>query len=341
MIVAPGDRKADHLALTADGRSSYGKSAGFEAYDFVHNALPEAGPSSVDLSVSLLGRTFPAPVFVSSMTGGLEQGREVNRAIARFCQRNGLPFGVGSMRAMLERPELTDTFAVVRHEAPDAFVAANIGGAQLIGGLPQHQLRRLLEAVAADAIIVHLNPLQELLQPEGDRDFTGVTEGIRQLVAGCGVPVIVKETGAGISGAVAKRLHACGVRVVDVAGAGGTSWSKVENARKDAPRPYERLFDEWGMPTAHCLIDIKTQYLPDMEVMASGGIRSAHDVVKSLCMGAKTCGFAGTLIGIILREGEEGLQQWYEDLMTGLRMTMCLLGARTTADLGMHLLRRV
>lgn len=338
--MSTGDRKADHLALTADGRSAYQKSTGFEAYDFVHDALPEMGLADVDTSVNLMGRIFPAPVFVSSMTGGLEEGRRVNGSIARFCQRNGLPFGVGSMRAMLERPELADTFSVVREEAPGAFVAANIGGAQLVG-LEAAQVRHLIDVVAADAVIVHLNPLQELMQAEGDRDFVGITDAIRRLVETGGVPVIVKETGAGISGLAAKRLHECGVRVVDVAGAGGTSWSKVENRRKEEVKPHERLFDEWGLPTAHCLIDIKTQYLPGLEVIASGGIRTAHDVAKSLCMGAKTCGFAGSLIGIILREGEEGLQAWYDDLLLGLKMTMCLLGAKSAGDLGMQMLRRV
>lgn len=335
------DRKKDHVDLTASGKADYEKKSGFERYDFVHNALPELDPNEIDISTSILGRTFSAPLFISSMTGGYAGATAVNRSIARFCERHSLPFGVGSMRAMLENKSLAETFSVVRDEAPTSFIAANIGGAQLIGGLSDTHLNLIVDTIQADAIIVHLNPLQELMQPEGDRNFRGVKEGIKHLVETANVPVIVKETGAGISGAVARILyHECGVRCIDVAGAGGTSWSKVENLRKTDAGNDALLFDNWGIPTADCLIDLKTQHLPDLEIIASGGIKNVHDAVKSLCMGAKTAAMAGTIIQLLSNRGEAGLEEWYNEFTQHLRYSMCLLGAEKVADLGMHNLRR-
>lgn len=334
-------RKEDHLNLTLSGQAGYKKSSGFELYDFVHNALPEMAPVDADPSVTLLGRRFPSPVFISSMTGGMERGRQINAEIALFCQKNDIPFGLGSMRPMLEDPSVADSFRVARDLAPDAFIAANIGGTQA-AQISDKDLRFLVETIAADALIVHLNPLQELMQSEGDRQFGGVATGIKRVVEQSPVPVIVKETGAGISGAVAYRLyHECGVRCIDIAGAGGTSWGKVENTRKATPDMFDALFDDWGIPTVHCLTDIRTQYLPDLELIASGGIRNPHDVLKSLCMGAKSTAFAGAVISIAAHTGAEGLQQWYDSMLRALRTTMCLLGTRTTNDLGMQLLRRI
>jgi len=339
--VSVSDRKKDHVDLTASGSADYEKKSGFERYDFVHNALPELGPDDIDTSVSILGRTFSAPLFISSMTGGYAGATAVNRSIARFCERHSLPFGVGSMRAMIENESLSDTFTVVRDEAPTSFIAANIGGAQLIGGLSDMHLNLIINTIKADAVIVHLNPLQELMQPEGDRSFRGVKEGITQLVESSSVPVIVKETGAGISGAVARILyHECGVRCIDVAGAGGTSWSKVENLRKSDAGRDAILFDNWGIPTADCLIDLKTQHLPDLEIIASGGIKDVHDVVKSLCMGAQTAAMAGTIIRILIEIGDDGLEGWYQSFVQHLRYSMCLLGAASVSDLGMQNLRR-
>lgn len=340
--MATSDRKKEHVELTASGQADYRKTNGFERYDFVHNALPEISPTEIDLSARLLGRVFGGPLFVSSMTGGYAGGKAVNESLARFCASHNLPMGVGSMRAMLEDPSLIDTFSVVRSVAPDIFIAANIGGAQLRDGVGTDLVSRLIKPIKADAIIVHLNVLQELMQPEGDRHFTGIKEGISQLVSRSPVPVIVKETGAGISGSVARILyHDCGVRVVDVAGSGGVSWSKVENLRRNDENTDSDLFNEWGLPTSHCLIDIKTQHLPGLDIIGSGGVRTAHDIIKCLCMGANMAGMAGELIKILVKDGEDGLNSWYEQLERQLRYTMCLLGSRSTADFGMHLLRRL
>ncbi len=340
--MATSDRKKAHVELTASGRADYLKSAGFEKYDFVHCALPEVSPSDVDISASILQRSFGSPLFVSSMTGGYAEGKAVNEILARFCQMHQLPMGVGSMRAMIEDPSLTGTFSVVRDVAPDAFIAANIGGAQLRTGVTPEFVKLLIDPIQADAIIVHLNVLQELMQPEGDRHFDSIKDGIRRLVDLSPVPVIVKETGAGISGSIARVLyHECGVRVIDVAGSGGVSWAKVENMRRLDSEADEALFDDWGMPTSHCLIDIKAQHLPALECIGSGGVRTAHDVVKCLCMGANMAAMAGELIKIVINGGEEELHRWYEQFKRHLRFTMCLLGCVRTGELGMHLLRRM
>lgn len=250
--------------------------------------------------------------------------------------------GVGSMRAMLEDPSLTGTFSVVRDVAPDAFIAANIGGAQLRNGVTSDFVSALTDPIEADAIIVHLNVLQELMQPEGDRHFKNIKDGIKRLVDLSAVPVIVKETGAGISGSTARVLyHECGVRVIDVAGSGGVSWAKVENMRRTESESDAVLFNDWGIPTSNCLIDIKTQHLPEMEIIGSGGVRSAHDMVKCICMGANMAAMAGELIKIVINDGEDALHLWYEQLKRHLQYTLCLLGCACTGELGMHLLRRL
>jgi isopentenyl-diphosphate Delta-isomerase len=340
--LATSDRKKAHVELTASGQADYIKTTGFEKYDFVHCALPEISPSDVDITSSFLGRTFSSPLFISSMTGGYAEGTAVNEILARFCQIHHLPMGVGSMRAMLEDPSLTSTFSIVRDVAPDAFIAANIGGAQLRSGVSSLFIDRLVKPINADAIVVHLNVLQELMQIEGDQHFDGIKQGITALVDLSPVPIIVKETGAGISGAVARTLYNdCGVRAIDVAGSGGVSWSKVENMRRTEAADEYELFNEWGLPTSHCLIDIKTQHLPELEIIGSGGVRTAHDVVKSLCMGATMAAVAGEIIKIVVNHGEDELHMWYEQFNRNLKRTMCLLGARETNELGMHLLRRV
>ncbi len=276
------------------------------------------------------------------MTGGYAEGKTVNEILARFCEAHNLPMGIGSMRAMIEDPSLSATFTVVRKVAPNAFIAANIGGAQLLSGVDRNFVNSLIDPFGANAIIVHLNVLQELMQPEGDRHFSGIKDGIARLVELSQVPIIVKETGAGISGSVARTLYNdCGIRVIDVAGSGGVSWAKVENLRRDDAGIESELFNDWGQPTSQCLIDIKTQHLPELEIIGSGGIRTAHDVVKSLCMGAKMSGMAGELIKIVVNHGEDELHEWYDQFKRHLQFTLCLLGARNTRDLGMQLLRRV
>lgn len=333
-------RKKDHVDVCLNSDVGYSQETGFDRYRFIHNALPELDADQVSTEATLLGRTFAFPLFISSMTGGYSEAGSINAMIAEFCQEANLPFGVGSQRAMLENPEEKESFAVVRDKAPDAFIAANIGGAQLIGGLSQEHLDLMTESIKADAIIVHLNPLQELVQPEGDRNFTGIEEGIRKLVVDSALPVIVKETGAGISGEVARRLLAAGVQVIDVAGAGGTSWSKVENLRRDDQDLYEP-FNDWGIPTADCIIGVnrlREQYR--FELIASGGIYNAFDIVKSICLGADFAATARPVIQALDKNGADGLKKMVGQWSHQARTILALLGCRTIKQCSENHLRK-
>ncbi len=320
------DRKKDHVELSVSGEVDYQTSAGFEQYQFVHNALPEVDVDDVSTEADFLGQTFSFPLFISSMTGGYTDAGAVNAIIAEFCEAYNLPFGVGSQRIMLEDPDAVSSFSIVREKAPTAFIAANIGGAQLVGGLSRDDCNLLIDSIEADAVIVHLNPLQELMQPEGDRKFKGIEEGIRQLSQDSRVPVIVKETGAGISGSVAKRLLEAGVKVIDVAGAGGTSWAKVENERASNKNP-DNDFNDWGIPTLECVRqvqELKTSY--DFELISSGGIRSSQHIAKSLCLGADFAAAAQPVIKAVVNNGYEGLENLYEQWQQQLVKILTLLG---------------
>lgn len=334
-------RKKDHVELTVTEGTQYSQSSRFDRFYFNHNALPEVHLDEVSTEASLLGRTFSFPLFISSMTGGYADAGPVNAIIAEFCESNNLPFGVGSQRAMLEDETLTNTFSIVREEAPTAFIAANIGGVQLINGFSKDKISLLVTSIEADAIIVHLNPLQELMQPEGDRNFKGVLKGIERLVKDSNVPVMVKETGAGISKYVAKRLLNAGVEVLDVAGAGGTSWAKVENYRSSNETP-NHTFDDWGIPTVECLKQISTlQWERSFELIASGGIRSAHDIAKALCLGATFSAAAQPIIKTISEQGLEGLQVVYNQWKKDLETILLLLGCTSVSELNYsHLLEK-
>jgi len=324
-------RKKDHVELTVNDATQYRSPAGFEHYRFKHQALPEVDFDEVDTSASFLGRTFSFPLFISSMTGGYSGAGAVNALIAEFCERHNLPFGVGSQRAMLENSSETESFAIVRKHAPNAFICSNIGGAQLIGGLDKEKTDLLVNSIQADAVIVHLNPLQELMQPEGDRNFKGILKGIEHLVQNVGLPVIVKETGAGISADAAESLLDVGVQVIDVSGSGGTSWSKVENQRSANPKI---IFDEWGIPTVECLeqvVRLKKDY--DFLVIASGGIRNALDIGKSLCLGADMTAIAQPVIKAIHEGGMPALEDYFSTLKNNLKIVLTLIGKKSLGEL--------
>lgn len=275
-------RKKDHVELVVKKGAQYVKDTGFERIDFLHNALPEISLSSVDLSTNFLGKKLRHPILITGMTGGYADAQRINRALATGAQKHGLAFGLGSQRAMIEKPELAKTYQV-RDIAPDVPILANIGAFQLKKSTNQ-QIESLVSAVDADALAIHLNPLQEAIQPEGDTDFTGVLDAIARTCANLSVPVIVKETGAGISQDVAIKLKGAGVKWIDVAGAGGTSWSRVEYLRSGRVPG----FGEWGIPTAECVIQCRG-VLP---IIASGGIRTGIDGAKAIALGADMCGAA-------------------------------------------------
>lgn len=340
-IMSIQKRKKEHVELSINRDVNYQKTTGFDEFNFVHNALPEINSTEVKLSASLFERDFSFPLFISSMTGGYSEAGAVNTIIAEFCEKNNLPFGVGSQRVMLEDPAEEESFSVVRSYAPTAFIAANIGGAQLIDGLLDKKIRRMIESIDANAVIVHLNPLQELVQQEGDRNFKGVEKGIENLATKVECPVIVKETGAGISKSVAERLLDIGVSVIDVAGAGGTSWSKVENLRSNQTDPLHE-FDEWGIPTVECInqiVPLKSK--KTFELIASGGIRSSFDIVKAIALGADFTATAQPVIKAIMDGGYKKLDDLYGIWQKQARYILTLLGCSSFEELNSdHLYRK-
>lgn len=318
----------------------YREGTGLDRIKIKHCALPELALHEIDTRLAWMGQSFSFPLFISSMTGGYQKGAFINEQLARFAQQNKLPMGVGSQRAMMEDQSLAYSFESVRKAAPDIFIASNIGGIQLASLGANKVLSEICQPIAADAIIVHLNSLQELMQPEGDRDFRGIKNAITDLVQCSPIPVIVKETGAGISAEVAARLLHVGVSCIDVAGAGGTSWAKVELER--GMRSHLNEFAEWGIPTTECLLEVeKLRGMYSFSLMASGGISSGIDATKALCLGADLVGVARPLIKALIEQGFEGLQTWFEHFQEQFCMAMLLSGSQTLHDLSTHKLVKI
>ncbi len=291
------DRKADHLRLCLDDAvACEGITTGLERYRFRHACLPELNFADIDLNVNFLGHALAAPLFISSMTGGTELAALINQRLAKAAQKFRIPMGVGSQRVALERPDLADTFAI-RDLAPDIPLFANLGAVQLNYGCDAAACEAILAMLSADALILHLNPLQEAVQTHGDRNFAGLLPKISQLCLELSVPVIVKEVGNGISASMARKLIQAGVAAIDVAGAGGTSWAKVEGARAQDLRQKRlgQTFADWGLPTADCLVEIHHQF-PTLPLIASGGISTGLDVAKALALGASLVGLARPLL---------------------------------------------
>jgi isopentenyl-diphosphate delta-isomerase len=296
--VAPIDqRKADHIKINLEQDVRSGLTTGLEKYHFTHEALPELDLEQTDTTLSLFGVRLAAPILISSMTGGTEEAGEINRRLAEAAQEAGVAMGVGSQRAALEHPEQVTTFAVARQTAPGILLFANLGAVQLNYGYGLDQCRRAVDMIQANALTLHLNPLQEAVQAGGDTDFSGLAKKIEGICNKLEVPVIVKEVGWGISERTAKLLADCGVAAIDVAGAGGTSWSQVEMHR--APDEFTRQlaasFVSWGIPTADSILNVK-RAAPGVTVFASGGLRDGLDIAKCLALGATLGGMAGQFL---------------------------------------------
>ncbi len=282
-------RKVDHIELCAEDEvESRGKSTLLEDVELLHDALPELAVDQVDLSSTVFGKRLAAPLLITGMTGGAEQARKINHDLATVAQELGLAFGVGSQRAILKDPSLADTYQV-RDVAPDIVLLGNIGGVQA-AEMSVSEVRELVDIIDADALCVHLNPGQELIQPEGDRDFRGVVDALSRLAADLGVPVIAKETGCGLSPRALERVKQAGVEWVDTSGAGGTTWIGVETLRTPAEeREVGDLFWDWGVPTAPSIVFAKRQGL---KVIGSGGLRSGLDAARAIALGADLAGMA-------------------------------------------------
>jgi isopentenyl-diphosphate delta-isomerase len=280
-------RKDQHLDVVLSGAGAGSGSTGFEAVRFAHVALPELDFDAVDLTTTFLGRRLNAPILISSMTGGPSRAEAINARLAEAAQELRIAVAVGSQRVAIESDGVAGLDLAVRRRAPDVPLLANIGAAQLNLGWGVDQARRAVEMIGADALIVHLNPLQEAVQPEGDRNWAGLERRLGDLVRTLGAPVIVKETGAGIGGLVARRLFDLGVAAVDVAGAGGTNWALVEGGRlEDEPtRRLAAAFADWGVPTALAIRQAR-EAAPEGLIIGSGGVRDGVDAAKAIRLGA-------------------------------------------------------
>ena len=326
-------RKADHIRITLEEDVGFGElTTGLERYRLVHQALPELDLDDVDAGVEMLGRRVSAPVVISCMTGGVERGAQINRRLARAAQAARVAMGVGSQRAALDDAALAESFRV-RDLAPDVPLLANLGVSQLREPGAMERCRRAVDMVAADALVLHANPLQEALQPEGTPRFAGLVDLIGEVAATAGVPVLLKEVGWGLSEEVARAMSEAGVAGLDVAGAGGTSWSEVERHRMDDPvmRRVAATFRDWGIPTAESVVASRRGF-PHGLLIASGGLRSGLDAAKCIALGADAAAFAAPFLRAAVAS-ESDLDDEVRRIVTELRVAMFCVGAATVADL--------
>ena len=330
------ERKHSHVEICLHGDVAFNrKTTGFERFDFEHNALPEICFSDIDLSTTFLGKRISAPLMISSMTGGYSEAAALNRHLAEAAEHFRIPLGVGSMRQVLENSSYRESFAIVRKYAPSVQIFANIGAPEIAKGLTDTEISTMLELLQADGLIVHLNAAQEIFQPEGNTDFRHVLEQLSIITAKIPIPVIVKEVGCGISASAALRLIEAGVKVIDVAGAGGISWQKVEEIRYTRQFGQETRFStpaleellNWGIPTAQCLLDISAlrkehSAFKTIEIIASGGIQCGTDIAKSLALGAQIAASARCMLKA-LHQGvlKETIATWLNDLRTVMFLT--------------------
>lgn len=330
------DRKNDHIRICAE-RDVGAKeiSTGFRDVYLIHRALPEINLSDIRTEISFLGHSFSAPIIVEGMTGGTEKAMEINAAIAEAVEELRLGMGVGSQRAAIEKPNLERTYRIVREKAPNAFIAANIGGAQLAAGYTIKEVASAIDMIGADALVIHLNPLQEAIQPEGETLYAGILQKISYLANRLDVPIIVKETGCGISCEVARMLEGAGVSCIDVAGAGGTSWAAVEYYRAaERGDTYGQdlglIFWDWGIPTVVSLVEVVNSVR--IPVIASGGVRAGLDIAKSIALGASLAGIARPVLLAALK-GPKETKRFLMSLVSQLKCAMFLTGAKSIEDL--------
>ena len=325
-------RKKEHLEICLDTASVTSESGtGLDRYRFIHNALPELDLDEIDLSATFLGKKLQAPILISSMTGGFDLARKVNRNLAAAAQQLGIAMGVGSQRVAIEEPSAADSFQV-RDVAPDILLLGNLGAVQLNYGYGIEQCRRAVAMIGADGLIFHLNVLQEAMQPEGNRNFKGLTAKIAAVCRELKLPVVAKEVGNGISVDVAKRLAGAGVAAIDVAGKGGTAWSAVEAQRAaQQGKPYNASFTEWGIPTEEALVAVR-QALPEIQLIASGGIRTGLDIAKSIALGADIAAFGQPLLAAALASPAEVVES-IDAIIHDLKVAMLCVGAANLAAL--------
>lgn len=331
-VTPTGSRKSDHIRINLEEDVRSGLTTGLERYHFVHQALPEINLEDVRMDLDFFGRALKAPILISSMTGGTKEAGDINAVLAEAAQATGIAMGLGSQRAAIEHPELTATFQV-RHVAPDILLFANLGAIQLNYGYGIEECQKAVDSVEADALILHLNPLQEATQPEGDTLFAGLLSKIAAVCKRLSVPVIAKEVGWGISEQTARQLRGAGIAAIDVAGAGGTSWSQVEmhRAQNDSQARLAAAFMDWGIPTAESIQQVR-RAAPDLPIIASGGIRSGLEIAKSIALGASMGGMAGPFIKAAVQSLEETILT-IQEIKREIQVSMFASGHKDLEDL--------
>ncbi|MEM3023025.1 MAG: type 2 isopentenyl-diphosphate Delta-isomerase [Candidatus Bathyarchaeia archaeon] len=328
-------RKIDHLDIALREDVGFRSSNWLDEAHLIHRALPELDLDDVRLDSEFLGHRIRAPIMIESMTGGTGKASRLNEILARTAEKFGIPLGLGSQRAALESPRLARTFKVAREAAPSIPIFANIGIPQLRGKDGLEIASSVVEMVDADALCIHLNALQEAVQPEGEPTFSRGLEAIASIAKSLEVPVIAKETGCGISGDVAKSLEGAGVACIDIGGAGGTSWSAVEchRAKRMGMRDRERIgltFWDWGIPTGASLLEVSNS--TGLPLISSGGLRDGLDVAKSIALGASLGGFARKLL-LAAKAGPRRLEDAVGILLEELRIAMFLTGCKDVGEL--------
>jgi len=326
-------RKLDHLRICLEDQvQARGISTGFENWRLMHQALPEMSLAEVDTTITLAGRSLRSPFIISAMTGGIPQAADINRNLAIAAQELGLAMIVGSQRSAFEDPTLAVTYQV-RPWAPDILLFANLGAVQLNAGYGLAECRQAVKMIDADGLALHLNPLQECLQPEGNRDFHGLADKIAAIVDGMEVPVLLKEVGWGLSARVTRLLYDAGVRLIDVAGAGGTSWSEVEARRavNERSRRTAAAFADWGIPTAEAILNVR-RVASDISIIASGGVRSGVEAAKAIALGACAVGIALPLLAPACQSAT-AVAERLRELEDGLRIAMFCTASRRLSDL--------
>jgi isopentenyl-diphosphate Delta-isomerase len=307
----------------------------FEEILYLHNALPEVDYDQIDITTTFLNKKFSAPLIIDSMTGGTDEALLINKRLGQVAEKFGLGMGLGSQRAGLRSDKLVESYSVARRVAPNAFLIANIGGAQLAEGLSKEDVKRIIKMIDANALAIHLNPLQELIQPEGEPRFSGILNKISDIVKEIDIPIIVKEVGSGISPQVAIQLQQVGVKSINVAGSGGTSWAGIEKIRADNVNNYIKsnlgeLFWDWGIPTALSIILVSR--VVKIPIIASGGIRNGLEIAKSLSLGAHMCAMAYPFLRAAA-ESDSALEDFTQLVLAQLKGTMFLVGALNLVEM--------
>lgn len=325
-------RKDEHIQICLNDNVSYRKSNGFEKYQFIHDATTEVKIEEINLNTSFLGKDISFPIIISSMTGGTNRAGKLNEKLAKAAQELNIAIGVGSQRASMESPKSISSYKVMREIAPSIPIMSNIGAAQIVKLKNFDLLRIIIDDIAADGLIIHLNPLQELIQKEGETNFSGLLTRISEIKKELSLPIIVKEVGSGINQTSARRLLDSGVDVIDVAGAGGTSWAAVELLRN--PDSENDYFREWGLRTSYCISEVsklKSEY--QFKLVSSGGIENFVDITKSLALGADLVGSARSILKVVETFGIIGVIDLINSWVIGIKKIMFLTGSRTLEEL--------